>query len=75
MTAMATEKMDIMESSDGIHTAVVTAMEKIEFFSPFCCRCRRSVKEPLLLHPRNMNSQSFLSLRHFKNIDLSTLKL
>ena len=34
-TAMATEKMDIMESSDGIHTAVVTAMEKIEFFLSF----------------------------------------
>ena len=44
ITAMATEKMGIMESSDGIYTAVATAMKKIELFSPF--RCFRSVNEP-----------------------------
>ena len=49
MTAMAMEKMGIMESGDGIHT--VTAMatgKKIELFNPFCCRCCSSVNEPLL---------------------------
>ena len=30
--ATATEKMGIMESSDGVHTAAVMATEKIEFF-------------------------------------------
>ena len=29
MTAMTMEKMGIMESSDGVHTAVVTATEKL----------------------------------------------
>ena len=38
MMAMATEKMGIMELSDGVHTAAAMAMEKIEFFSPFHCR-------------------------------------
>ena len=46
MMATATDKMGIIELSDAVHTAVVTAREKIEFFSPFCCRCRRSVNEP-----------------------------
>ena len=32
MMATATEKMGIMESSDGVHTAAVMATEKIEFF-------------------------------------------
>ena len=43
---MATEKMGIMESGDGVHTVCVTAMatEEIEFFGPF--RCRHSVNEP-----------------------------
>ena len=31
MTAMATEKMGTMESSDGVHTVAVTATEKTEF--------------------------------------------
>ena len=31
MMAMATEKIGIMELSDSVHTAVATAMEKIEF--------------------------------------------
>ena len=31
MTAMVTDKMGIMESSDGVHIAVVTPTEKIEF--------------------------------------------
>ena len=43
MMAMATEKMGIMELSDGVHTAAAMAMEKIEFFNPFRCRCLRSV--------------------------------
>ena len=47
MTAMAMEKMGIMELSAGVHTAMATAVEKNEFFNPFCCRCRRSVNEPL----------------------------
>ena len=34
-----------MELSNGVHTAVATAMEKIEVFSPFRCRCRRNVNE------------------------------
>ena len=32
MTATATEKMSIVESSDGVHTAAVTAIEEIDFF-------------------------------------------
>ena len=47
MMATAMEKMGIMESSDGVHTVVATATEKIEFFSPFHCRCHRSVNGPL----------------------------
>ena len=31
MTAMAMEKIGIMESSDSVHTAVVMAMEKMSF--------------------------------------------
>ena len=46
MMTMAMEKMGNMELSDGVHIAAVTAMEKNEFFSPFRCRCRRSVNEP-----------------------------
>ena len=46
MTAMATEKMGIMELSD-VFTLAVMATEKIEFLSPFRCRCRSSVNEPL----------------------------
>ena len=46
MTATATEKIGIMESRDGVHTAAAMAVEKIEFFSPFRCRCHRNVNEP-----------------------------
>ena len=53
MTAAAMERMGIMESSDGVHTAAATAMEKIEFFSPFHCRCRCSVNEPFELVQKN----------------------
>ena len=43
---MAMEKMGIMESSDGVHTAAAMAMEKFEFLNPFRCRCRRNVNHP-----------------------------
>ena len=46
MMATAMEKMGIMESSDGVHTAAAMAVEKIYLFSPFRYRCHRSVKEP-----------------------------
>ena len=47
MTVMAMEKMGIMAKGHGVHIMTAMATEKIEFFSTFHCRCRRSVNEPL----------------------------
>ena len=44
--ATATGEMGLMATGGDVHTATAMAMEKIEFFSPFRCRCRRIVNEP-----------------------------
>ena len=62
MTATAMEKMDTMVTGCGVH--ILMAMEKIEFFSPFCCRCRCSVNEPL-------QSQAILIMKHISDYNTS----
>ena len=46
MTTTAIEKMGIMATGGDVHIVMATATEKIEFFGPFHCRCRRTVNEP-----------------------------
>ena len=46
MTATAMEKMGIMATGHGVHMVMAMVTEKVEFYSPFRCHCRRSVNEP-----------------------------
>ena len=46
MTAMAMEKMDIIETGCGVHIVMAAATENIEFVSLFRCHYCRSVNEP-----------------------------